>query len=211
MFCEEPTRKMGSWNLSLSTTAWTLQGPQSLALISFRKLAWKMKRRMPEPGEGGGYFQRGKNVKVREKKGSQCCLSWGLNPWLRTWKGSAQRQKKKTTTLKLCEMNDLWIRSCCISTPADDVEMEQLCVLPSGCGCDLKPNSREKSGPSHSLWQARGKTGSSSTRRDSKYARMVSSATLHSLRDEDMGRKKTLDGEPDTSVWHNTQQASSEF
>ena len=43
---------MGSWNLSLSTTAWTLQGPQSLAVISFRKLAWKMKRRMPDPRAG---------------------------------------------------------------------------------------------------------------------------------------------------------------
>lgn len=40
--------------------------------------------------------------------------------------------------------------------------------LPSVCGCGLNPNSREKSGPSQSLWQARGKTGSSSARRDSK-------------------------------------------
>lgn len=53
--------------------------------------------------------------------------------------------------------------------------------LPSGWGCDLKVKSIEKSGPSQSLWQARGKTGSNSTRRDSKYARMVSSATLDSL------------------------------
>lgn len=66
----------------------------------------------------------------------------------------------------------------------------KVCVLPSGCGCDLNPNSREKSGPSQSLWQARGKTGSSSTRRDSKYARMVSSATLDSLREREMGTKK---------------------
>lgn len=62
------------------------------------------------------------------------------------------------------------------------------CVLPSGCGCDLNPNSSEKSGPSQSLWQARGKTGSSSTSRDSKYARIVSSATLDSLRDAKMQR-----------------------
>lgn len=56
----------------------------------------------------------------------------------------------------------------------------------------MKPNSMEKSGPSHSLWQARGKTGSSSTRRDSKYARMVSSATLDSLRDREMARKRNV-------------------
>lgn len=57
---------MGSWNLSLSTTAWTLQGPQSLAEISLRKLAWKMKRRMPEPGEEDtqGYKKKKKTCNV---------------------------------------------------------------------------------------------------------------------------------------------------
>lgn len=65
-------------------------------------------------------------------------------------------------------------------------------ILPSGCGCDLKPNSTEKSGPSQSLWHARGKTGSSRTRRDSKYAWMVSSATLDSLRCGNMKRMVIL-------------------
>lgn len=123
---------MGNWNLSLSTTAWTLQGPQSLAAISFTKLAWKMKRRMPEPGAGG------RN------------------------RGQMERCNQLLAALMTSKL--------------------KVCVLPSGCGCVLNPNSREKSGPSQSLWQARGKTGSSSTRRDSKYARIVSSATLDSLR-----------------------------
>ncbi|TNN60915.1 hypothetical protein EYF80_028910 [Liparis tanakae] len=48
----EPTRNSGSWNLSLSTTAWTLHGPHSRADISPRKLAWNRKSSTPEPAEG---------------------------------------------------------------------------------------------------------------------------------------------------------------
>lgn len=191
---------MGSWNLSLSTTAWTLQGPQSLAVISFRKLAWKMKRRMPEPGEeeveGGG--KGGTSILwVKEKPGErstfgktqQCYLSvvaskpqgWETHGSLTTQ--SVDKRQTKTT-----KAHKRWEKTTVRQNQLNGWRYMYACVLPSGCGCDLNPNSSEKSGPSQSLWQARGKTGSSSTRRDSKYARIVSSATLDSLRDAKMQR-----------------------
>lgn len=49
------TRKTGSWNLSFSTTACTLHGPQSRAMTSLpKKFAWKMKRRTPDPRDRWG-------------------------------------------------------------------------------------------------------------------------------------------------------------
>lgn len=149
---------MGSWNLSLSTTAWTLQGPESRAVISLKKLAWKMKRRMPEPGVGGKNRGEVKLGKISDNKPAQ------LQQMHLYVTGANRLHLQKHNQVN--KANKLWTGAW---------------LLPSGWGWDLKPNSREKSGPSQSLWQARGKTASSRTRRDSKYARMVSSATLDRL------------------------------
>lgn len=115
-----------------------------------------MKRRMPVPRVG-----------VEKQRRDET--------WKDQWQQISSTPEKKCTSVLHYQNNQV--------NKVSELSTESW-VLPSGWGCDLKPNSREKSGPSQSLWQARGKTASNKTRRDSKYARMVSSATLESLRPE---------------------------